>query len=308
MTTLYVATLGGHISELVRLADRLPNDDAVWVTNDNAQTRELLRGGQVEMVPYIDERDVLGVARAVPQAWSLIRANGVDQVVSTGSAIALAYLPVASAMGLDAHYIECSARVESCSMTGRILCRTPRVTCWWQYPSPPPGFRYAGGVYDGFITGALPAQPDVARIVVTVGTTDWDFRRLVARLAEIVPPEAEVLWQTGATDVTGLDIDAKRLVPESVLLDAMERADVVISHAGAGSLSLALQAGKVPVFVPRRAKHHEHLDDHQTELARWAHDNALAVAVEADLIERHHLAAAAGRCASSTPVGELVLT
>jgi UDP-N-acetylglucosamine transferase subunit ALG13 len=38
-------------------------------------------------------------------------------------------------------------------------------------------------------------------------------------------------------------------------------------HAGAGSLIHAIQAGKVPVVMPRRAEEGEHIDDHQMELA-----------------------------------------
>jgi UDP-N-acetylglucosamine transferase subunit ALG13 len=228
-------------------------------------------------------------------------------MISTGSALALGYLPVAAARGLDVHYIESSTRVQSCSLTGRLLCRIPNIQCWWQYPAPPPRFRYAGGVYDEFVPSQQTRPADLRRIVVTVGTTHWDFRRLIARLARIVPAEAEVMWQTGRTDVSGLDIDASDVVPESVLVEAIERADVVVSHAGAGSLALALQAGKIPVFVPRRMSHSEQIDDHQVELAQWADENSLAVTVEADQIQQHHLADAAGRRARRTPVGEMVL-
>lgn len=307
MTTAYVATRGGHMSELLTLADRLGGDDQIWITSDHPQTRDLLSERRAVLVPPVGERDVVGVLRAMPLAARVLTEHRVTRVISTGSALALGYLPIAAARGLDVHYIESSTRVQSCSVTGRLLCRLPRVQCWWQYPSPPPRFRYAGSVYDEFVSGRQPEPRDVARLVVTVGTTHWDFRRLIARLAEIVPGDTEVLWQTGRTDVSGLGIDAHDVVPESVLVDAIERADVVVSHAGAGSLALALQAGKIPVFVPRRMSHGEQIDDHQAELAQWAHENSLAVTVEADRVDRSHLFEAASRCASRQPVGELVL-
>jgi len=308
MTTAYVATQGGHISELLKLADRIgDDDDQVWITNDHPQTRDLLRGRRALFVPAVGERDAVGVLRAVPLASRLLTRYDVTRVISTGSALALGYLPIAAARGLEVHYIESSTRVQSCSVTGRVLSRMPGVRCWWQYPSPPSRFSYAGSVYDEFLSSERPEQPDVRRVVVTVGTTQWDFRRLVARLAAIIPADAEVLWQTGRTDVTGLGIEAHDVVPESTLVDAIERADVVVSHAGAGSLALVLEAGKIPVFVPRRANHGEQIDDHQVELARWAHESALAVMVEADRVDRQHLVDAAGRRASRQPVGELVL-
>ncbi|MEJ6021316.1 glycosyltransferase [Ramlibacter sp. PS4R-6] len=42
---------------------------------------------------------------------------------------------------------------------------------------------------------------------------------------------------------------------------------VLILHAGAGSVIHAIRAGKVPVVVPRRAALGEHVDDHQLEFA-----------------------------------------
>ncbi|MDH3679950.1 MAG: glycosyl transferase family 28 [Acidimicrobiia bacterium] len=308
MTTAYVATIGGHITELVELAARLPDDgDQVWITNGNAQTRDLLRGRRVELVPFVGERDAAGVLRSIPAAWRLLRDNDISRVVSTGSAIALSYLPVAASLGIDAHYIESSTRVATCSMTGRILARTPGVGCWWQFDDPPPRFRHLGGVYDGFATSESATEPELQRIVVTVGTTDRDFRRLIERLVTVVPKGAEVLWQTGSSDLSGLGVDGRELVPEAELAAAMTEADVVIAHAGTGSLSLALRAGKVPVFVPRRARFGEQLDDHQVELARWAGARGLAVPVEADRVDRSHLEAAARRNVTLEPVGRLLL-
>ena len=48
----------------------------------------------------------------------------------------------------------------------------------------------------------------------------------------------------------------------------VETADLLILHAGAGSVIHAIQAGKVPVVMPRQAKYGEHVDDHQLEFAR----------------------------------------
>jgi UDP-N-acetylglucosamine transferase subunit ALG13 len=39
-------------------------------------------------------------------------------------------------------------------------------------------------------------------------------------------------------------------------------------HAGAGSIMHAVEAGKVPVVMPRRAAFGEHVNDHQVEFAQ----------------------------------------
>jgi UDP-N-acetylglucosamine transferase subunit ALG13 len=48
----------------------------------------------------------------------------------------------------------------------------------------------------------------------------------------------------------------------------IQQAAVIVCHAGTGTLSHALRAGKVPVVMPRRKKYGEHVDDHQLELVR----------------------------------------
>ena len=48
----------------------------------------------------------------------------------------------------------------------------------------------------------------------------------------------------------------------------MSHADAVVSHAGVGSIMLALAAGKRPVAAPRLYRFGEHVDDHQVEIAQ----------------------------------------
>ena len=47
----------------------------------------------------------------------------------------------------------------------------------------------------------------------------------------------------------------------------MQEADLVVSHAGVGSIMCALQAGHVPIVFPRLERYSETVDDHQAELA-----------------------------------------
>lgn len=47
----------------------------------------------------------------------------------------------------------------------------------------------------------------------------------------------------------------------------VEQADVIISHAGTGSVIPPLKKGKKVIVFPRRECYGEHLDDHQLELA-----------------------------------------
>lgn len=301
MTTVLVATLGGHVSELFALRDRIQNlEDRLWVTNDHPQTRKMLDAESVHYVPFVESRDIIGVVRALPQAWSLFGRVRPRRVISTGSALALAYLPVAAIRRIPAHYIESITRVDAPSLTGRILQRVPGVQVWWQHDNPPEGWRSLAGLLHHLGSEPHEQAGAVNRILVTVGTTDFGFRRLIERLVSIVPDGVEVFWQTGVTPVDDLGIEAHGIVDGGELQQQIERADVVVTHAGAGSLMQALSAGKVPVYVPRLQAFGEQIDDHQSELAALADRNHLAVVADASTLSWEDVCAAAARRVTRT--------
>jgi len=303
MTTLLVATTGGHLAQLAELAPRLEalGDDRLWVTFESPQSRSLLDGERTTFIPYIAERDVAGVARGVAHARRILRKEKVAAVVSTGSAIALAFLPVAALAGIEAHYIESSARVGPPSLTGRLLARVPRVRLYRQYPRVATGrWRYGGSVFDGF-RAVQDGPRRVRRVVVTLGSVEQSFRRLLERLSAILPPGVEVLWQTGHTPTAGLALDARPYVPAAELDRAMQEADVVVAHGGCGSALGALRAGRYPVLVPRDHRLGELVDGHQRELARWLAGRDLALERPADALRFADLEAAASRRVIRTP-------
>jgi UDP-N-acetylglucosamine transferase subunit ALG13 len=56
-------------------------------------------------------------------------------------------------------------------------------------------------------------------------------------------------------------------LPFGQIIELMQTADFVVSHAGVGSIMCALQAGHVPIVFPRYHRFGETVDDHQAELA-----------------------------------------
>ncbi len=290
MTTLLLATTGGHLSQLRDLAPRLPTDGPeLWVTHDNEQSRSLLSDRDVKFVPYVRVRNLADVARCVPTAHRLWRQHEITRVVSTGSGIALGYLPYLASRGVECHYIESAARVSAPSLTGRLLEWTPRVKrytqhCRWAGK----GWRYGGSVLDRYAAvHQMSRHAGLIRVVVTVGTAvEFPFNRLVERLVPILAPdgplasavgcELKVLWQTGCSAVEGLPIRVTPFLGAAELADAVADADIVISHAGTGSVLTALEAGRFPLLVPRSAAHGEAGDGHQAELAGELHARRLA--------------------------------
>lgn len=305
MTTALIATTGGHLTQLVGLAERIePDADTVWVTHANEQSTSLLAGGDVEYVPYIGVRDVRGVLRSVGHARSLYRRRRPERAVSTGSGIALGYLPYLAARGVECHYIESAARVNGPSITGRILRWVPGVRTYTQYRHwSGPRWLYGGSGFDAY--EPYPLQRPLGerlRVVVTVGTAaEFPFRRLVEALSKLLGPggalevaagvPVDVLWQTGCTPVDDLPIQATPFLPAAELTAALAAADIVVSHAGTGSALANLAAGRLAVMVSRSAAHGEAGDDHQHELAEELSRRGLAVHRSCDAISAEELLA-----------------
>jgi len=281
--SLLVASTGGHLAQLHRLHTRLGiGSEAVWATFDTPQSRSLLSGRDVEFVRFTDSRDYRNVARNLARAVAIIRRVQPSCVVSTGSAIALSFLPAARLLNVPVAYIESAARSAGPSLSGRIVSRIPGIELYTQYPEwADERWQYLGSVFDHY--AALPdpialSSPRPLRVLVSLGTIRYPFRRLVERMREILPADAEVLWQTGATDVSDLGLEnAHRVLPASEMAQAMRDADIVVAHSGVGSALEALDAGRVPVLVPRTPAHGEHVDAHQLQVGEELDRRGLAI-------------------------------
>jgi len=303
VTTALIATTGGHLTQLVGLAERIqPGADTVWVTHANEQSTSLLADSDVEYVPYIGVRDMRGVLRSVRHARSLYRRRRPVRAVSTGSGIALGYLPYLAARGVECHYIESAARVTGPSLTGRVLRWVPGVRTYTQYRHwSGTRWLYGGSGFDAY--EPVPVERplgDRLRVVVTVGTAaEFPFRRLVVALAALLGPgggleeaagvPVEVLWQTGCTPVDDLPIQATPFLPAADLIAALAAADIVVSHAGTGSALANLAAGRLAVMVSRSAAYGEAGDDHQHQLAEELSRRGLAVHRACDAITAQDL-------------------
>jgi UDP-N-acetylglucosamine--N-acetylmuramyl-(pentapeptide) pyrophosphoryl-undecaprenol N-acetylglucosamine transferase len=306
MTALLVTATGGHLSELVRLRPRVVGDQPVtWVTFRSGQSEQLLRGEDVVYAEYMPPRGYRGLAVNALLARRLFRERTFDMVISNGAGVALSFLPLARAHGIETHYIECAARTQSPSLSGRVLARVPGVHLYAQYPSWARGrWTYGGSVLEQFSAEEAPRHERPRRIVVLLGTMPFPFTRLVAQLQRVVPKGVEIVWQSGSTPLNGAGPRGRAEMTPEALRDELHDADVVVSQGGVGSTLDALDAGRLPVLVPRRKAHREHVDDHQAEMSYALAKLGLAITREADDLAWEDLLAAAAmrvRAASSVP-------
>jgi UDP-N-acetylglucosamine--N-acetylmuramyl-(pentapeptide) pyrophosphoryl-undecaprenol N-acetylglucosamine transferase len=308
MPTLFVAKAGGHLTELAEIATRLPSDGddiAIWATNDNAQSRSVLSDKSHVFVPYVDAKDVVGVAKMIPLARRLHREHKFTRVISTGSGTALPFLPYLSLRGVPAHFIETATRVDKPSLTGRVLSAVPGIRLYTQYEQLAHGrWHRAGWVFDRFKATRAAAAP-IRRAVVASGSSNsgYPFRRMLEALAALLGPGGaleraqerpiETLWQTGGTPTDGLGIEPREWVPTEELEAAIAQADVVISHAGTGSAFSTMAAGRFPVLVPRDPDRGEIGDTHQRLFAAELDKHGIAMCRDPEALTADDLLEAA---------------
>jgi UDP-N-acetylglucosamine transferase subunit ALG13 len=295
---LLVASTGGHLTELVRLAPGLgASRDSVWVTFDSGQSRSVLAGARTVFVPYVRPRDYRGVMRTAAIIRRILRREEFAGVVSTGSAVALAALPLAALKGIPSVYIESVSRVNGPSLSGRVLAATRMVDVRTQHPSwANKPWRTHPSVFSSFqsTTRAAPERPS---LFVTLGTIQgYRFDALVDAVLATGLADERTVWQLGYTDGrTDLPGTVFGHMRPADFHAAAENADVVITHAGIGNLLSFLDSGIYPVLVTRRKARKEHVDDHQLQIAELASLLGVVEAVDAPDLTADVIRAAAAR-------------
>ena len=109
-------------------------------------------------------------------------------------------------------------------------------------------------------------------ILVLLGTQNNSFHRLLEEIEKNVENgkiNEEVVVQAGYTKfephTQKQAIKVFNTIPKKELDSLIEKANIVISHGGVGSMVTANQKGKKVIAVPRYKKYHEHVNDHQVE-------------------------------------------
>lgn len=277
---LLVTEPGGHLLEMWAMRDVVPRERRAWCTIASPDVASLLRDEDVTVCHGPTCRSVPNLLRNLRAAFRIIRARRPRVILCTGSGIAVPFAWAGRALGARVLYVECGGRVDAPSLSCRMLspaahrvyvqwpelvARVPRAQCFGHLP------------WEG---ASRPARPGEAapRTLVTVGTSRiFRFDRLVAAADAI---GGETIVQRGPSRVTP---DATAVVDFMTFDDLnaeMAAADAVVTHAGIGSVLLAITHGHRPVVMARRPDLGEGVDHHQLEFARRLHAQGLAVVVD----------------------------
>jgi UDP-N-acetylglucosamine transferase subunit ALG13 len=269
--------------------------DSLWITFDSPQSRSLLAGRRTLYVPYVSPRDWRGVIETFRRTRRALEGETFDAAVSTGAAMALGVLLAARLDGIPLTYIESVSRVRGPSLTGRIVALSHMAELRTQHAAwHSRRWRYAGNILQEYVAEPRVAPEELQRIFVTLGTIQpYRFDAAVDGVLSTGLAGPGTSWQLGATDRVDVPGEIHEMLDAARFEKLARSADVVVTHAGVGTLLQLLEWGVHPVVVIRRAARGEHVDDHQEQIGQLLRDTGLAVVVEAPELTAEHLRTAA---------------
>ena len=106
-------------------------------------------------------------------------------------------------------------------------------------------------------------------ILVTLGTQDKSFERLLKAVQKAIDEgyvKEKVVVQAGYTEFTSKDMEIFDFIPRDKFDELIEECDILITHAGVGSILTGLNNNKKVIAAARLSEYKEHINDHQIQI------------------------------------------
>ena len=121
MKVCLVGSSGGHLTHLQMLKPFWEKYERFWVTFDKADARSLLKGEVMYPCHYPTNRNIFNLIRNTFLAIRVLRKERPDLIISSGAAVAVPFFYIGKLMGARTIFIEVFDRVDSSSLTGRLI-------------------------------------------------------------------------------------------------------------------------------------------------------------------------------------------
>jgi len=118
-----VCSSGGHFYELHCLRQAWSAHERFWVTFIGQDTRHMLTDEKVYTAYSPTNRNPKNLIRNLFLAWRVLSKERPRVLVSTGAGVCVPFFLIAALWGIKTVYIESLARIESLSLTGRLVYR-----------------------------------------------------------------------------------------------------------------------------------------------------------------------------------------
>ena len=278
---------GGHLDLLLQLEHVLSDHRVVWVTQQSARAKGLLRSGRrvLDLGEYHGSLRQ-GSVSLIRRSLGIVARERPRFVITSGSGIVVPFCLLARLAGAKIVFVETSARVTGPSRSGRLLSRLAhRVIVQWEemlqvYPG-------ATAARSSALRGIAPALAGGGEgAFLAVGTHSQPFDRLVemvdrATAAGVLPQPVRA--QVGVSTHRMRHADASDIMRPEEMEQAIRAARFVVTHGGTGTISTALRAGRRPLVLPREGARGEHFDDHQHQIVDKLASLGLVVRLDGEI-------------------------
>jgi UDP-N-acetylglucosamine:LPS N-acetylglucosamine transferase len=115
-----VGSSGGHLAQLWGLRAWWREHDRFWVTFDTVDAVSLLRDERTLWAYHPTTRNIPNALRNLRLAWTVLRRERPDVIISTGAGVAFPFFVVGKLTGAKTVYLEVYDRIDSRTLTGRL--------------------------------------------------------------------------------------------------------------------------------------------------------------------------------------------
>ncbi|MEM1329461.1 MAG: glycosyltransferase [Planctomycetota bacterium] len=272
---LAVASGGGHWRQLRRLQPAWSGARVTYATTIAAYRDEIENGAAFAVVPDASRWNKAMLLWQATRVLLLVLRSRPQVIVTTGAAPGFWAVVFGRLLGARTCWIDSVANAEELSGSGERVGRFARLwVTQWEHLARPPKLRFFGNVL-----GKIPDRearevtpPGEVRVpetvLVTVGT-QLPFDRLLGAIDQWAQrhPDARVFAQIGPSGVSPEHVETSVFLEPRELDRRIREADVVVAHAGVGTVLSCLMAGTPVVLMPRLASRREHRNEHQSATA-----------------------------------------
>ena len=120
-------------------------------------------------------------------------------------------------------------------------------------------------------------------ILVLLGTQNNNFHRLLEELERLIQKQVikeEVIVQAGYTKYTSDNMKILDFIAKEELEELQNKADLIITHGGVGSILLSITKDKKVIAIPRLHQNEEHVNDHQKEIVKLFNRKGYIIGVQ----------------------------
>lgn len=118
---LLVCSSGGHLAQLLKLRPWWQGHERTWVCFDTPDALGALAGERVVRGHFPTTRNIPNLLRNLVLALGVLRAERPDVIVSDGAGLAVPFFWLGRLFGSRTVYLEVYDRVDSATMTGRLV-------------------------------------------------------------------------------------------------------------------------------------------------------------------------------------------